>query len=168
MKASAQIRAGGLLLLAPLALALQLTDAVPPVWIFLVGLAAIAALADWVRRSAEQVAEHAGAGVGSLLNVSFGNAAELNLALFVLAKAQTPIVRRKSPVRSSAQRYCFWACPALISGLKQERHKFAQARSGCFRPFCCWSPSRFFWLPSSTLPSASRRPVRSSTCPTSS
>jgi hypothetical protein len=46
MTASALVRVGGPLLLAPLALTLHLTNAVPPVWIFLVGLAAIAVLAD--------------------------------------------------------------------------------------------------------------------------
>jgi Ca2+:H+ antiporter len=93
MKASALVRAGGPLLLAPFTVALHLTGAVPPLWIFLTRLAAIAVLADWVCRGTEQVAEHAGAAVGSLLNVTFGNAAELTLALFVLAKADTRIVQ---------------------------------------------------------------------------
>jgi calcium/proton exchanger cax len=66
---------------------------VAPVWIFLAGLVTIAVLADLVRRGTEQVAEHAGGAIGSLLNVSFGNAATLVLALFVLTKAQTQVVQ---------------------------------------------------------------------------
>ncbi len=130
MKASAQIRAGGPLALAPLALALHWSNAVPPIWIFLVGLAAIAVLADWVRRGTEQVAAHAGAAVGSLLNVSFGNAAELTLALFVLAKAETRVVQAQITGSIIGTTMLFLGVSALIGGLKQDRQKFDQAQVG--------------------------------------
>ena len=130
MKALALVRAGGLLLMAPLALALHLTNAVPAVWIFLIGLAAIAVLADWVRRGTQQVAEHAGAVIGSLLNVSFGNAAELTLALFVLATAETRVVQAQITGSIIGTTLLFLGLSALIGGLKQERQKFAQARVG--------------------------------------
>ena len=81
-----------LLLFVPLSLALRhLFDAVP-IWVFVTGAAAIGVLADWVRRATEQLAQRAGSTVGGLLNVSFGNIAELVLALFVLSQAQTRVV----------------------------------------------------------------------------
>ena len=81
------------LLSVPISLALHYADAAHPAAIFAVGLIAIAAVADWVRKATEQVAGHTGATIGSLLNVSFGNAAELVLALFVLNQAQTRVVQ---------------------------------------------------------------------------
>ena len=54
--------------------------------VFLTSAAAITVLADWIRRATEQLAERAGSTIGGLLNVSFGNIAELMLALFILPK----------------------------------------------------------------------------------
>jgi Ca2+:H+ antiporter len=57
---------------------------VPPVWTFVVAAAAIVPLAEWMRRATEAIAERKGGTIGGLLNVTFGNAAELVLAFFVL------------------------------------------------------------------------------------
>jgi hypothetical protein len=46
MSPSASVRKFGPLLLVPTSLVLHYTNVVPPVWIFLAGLAAIAVLAD--------------------------------------------------------------------------------------------------------------------------
>ena len=98
------VMAYALLLFVPLSLALRYLRDAPPTWVFLTSAAAITILADWIRRATEQLAQRAGSTIGGLLNVSFGNAAELLLALFVLSAAQT---RRRSPVRSSAPHCCF-------------------------------------------------------------
>jgi Ca2+:H+ antiporter len=130
MKSSAMIRRGGPLLLASLPLGLHYFDIVPSVWIFLAGLAAIAVLADWVRRGTEQVAVHAGATIGALLNVSFGNAAELTLGLFVLARAQTRIVQAQITGSIIGTTLLFLGISALIGGLRHERQKFSLAQVG--------------------------------------
>ena len=65
------------LLFIPLSLALRYLVDAPPTWVFLTGAAAIGVLADWIRRATEQLAERAGSAIGGLLNVSFGNTAEL-------------------------------------------------------------------------------------------
>jgi Ca2+/H+ antiporter len=49
-----------LLLFIPLSLALRYLIDAPPTWVFLASLAAIAALADWIRRATEQLADRAG------------------------------------------------------------------------------------------------------------
>jgi Ca2+:H+ antiporter len=82
-----------LLLFVPLSLALRYVLDAAPSWVFLTSAAAIAVLADWLRRATEQLAERAGSTIGGLLNVSFGNAAELVLALFILSAAQTRVVQ---------------------------------------------------------------------------
>ena len=79
-------------MLVPLSLALALLHA-PPLWVFAAAAAAIIPLSGWIRRATEQVAERAGPAIGGLLNVTFGNAAEFILALFVLLSGNTAVVK---------------------------------------------------------------------------
>ena len=81
-----------LLLLVPFSLSLAYFHAAP-LWVFVSAAAAIVPLAEWIRRATEQMAERAGSAIGGLLNVSFGNAAELILALFVLYSGKTSVVK---------------------------------------------------------------------------
>jgi calcium/proton exchanger cax len=94
------------------------------------GLAAIAVLADWVRHGTEQVAEHAGGAIGSLLNVSFGNAAEPVLALLVLASAHTEIVQAQITGSIIGTTLLFLRISALVGGMKRRRQTFSQERVG--------------------------------------
>ncbi|MBV9127710.1 MAG: calcium/proton exchanger [Verrucomicrobia bacterium] len=64
-----------------------------PSWVFLTAALAIIPLAEWVRRATEAVAEQLGPAIGGLLNVSFGNAPELILALFVLRAGEGEVVK---------------------------------------------------------------------------
>ena len=54
---------------------------------------AIIPLAGWMGRATEELAEHLGHGVGGLLNATFGNAAELIIALMALSKGLTGVVK---------------------------------------------------------------------------
>jgi Ca2+:H+ antiporter len=130
MKLATSIRQSAPLLFVPLSLALHYWSAARPIWIFLAGLVAIAVLADWVRRGTEQVAEHAGASIGSLLNVTFGNAAELVLALFVLSQAQTRIVQAQITGSIIGTTLLFLGISALAGGLRHERQTFDEAHVG--------------------------------------
>jgi Ca2+:H+ antiporter len=96
----------------------------------LCGLVAIAVLADWVRHGTEQVAAHAGDTIGSLLNVSFGNAAELVLALFVLSTAQTQVVQAQITGSIIGTTLLFFGIAALVGGLRRQRQTFSRARVG--------------------------------------
>ena len=69
---SIAIMAYALLLCVPLSLALRYLFDAPAGWVFLTGAAAIAGLADWLRRATDQLAERAGSTIGRLLNISFG------------------------------------------------------------------------------------------------
>jgi Ca2+:H+ antiporter len=126
----ATIRNAVLLLFVPLSLVLHHYSLVSPQWVFLSGLVAIGVLADWVRRGTEQVAEHAGNTIGSLLNVSFGNAAELVLALFVLSHAQTQVVQAQITGSIIGTTLLFFGIAALAGGLRHERQTFSQAQVG--------------------------------------
>jgi Ca2+:H+ antiporter len=119
-----------LLLFVPLSLTLHYFSLASPHWVFLAGLVAIGVLADWVRRATEQVADHAGSAIGSLLNVSFGNAAELVLALFVLSTAETRVVQAQITGSIIGTTLLFFGISALVGGLKHERQTFSQAQVG--------------------------------------
>lgn len=82
-----------LLALVPISLVLAAIDAVPRAIVFIVAILSIVPLAEWVRRATEHVAARAGSAVGGLLNVSFGNAPELILALFVLYGGHVAVVK---------------------------------------------------------------------------
>ncbi|MGA2848411.1 MAG: calcium/proton exchanger [Terracidiphilus sp.] len=118
------------LLIVPLALILNHFPVVPPAWVFLSGLVAIGVLADWVRRGTEQVASHSGNTIGSLLNVSFGNAAELVLALFVLSTAQPQVVQAQITGSIIGTTLLFLGIAALVGGLHHERQVFRQEHVG--------------------------------------
>jgi len=81
------------LVLVPLSLVLAAIGGVPRTAVFVVSILAIIPLAEWVRRSTEHVAARAGSAIGGLLNVSFGNAPELILALFVLQGGHVAVVK---------------------------------------------------------------------------
>jgi Ca2+:H+ antiporter len=81
-----------LLLLIPLALLLHYFHA-PPLAVFAAAALAIVPLAEWMRRGTEQIALRAGSVIGGLLNVTFGNMAELILALIVLRSGNLHVVK---------------------------------------------------------------------------
>jgi Ca2+:H+ antiporter len=76
-----------LLLALPLAIVFKVLQA-NDVWIFVISCIAIIPLAGLMGRATENLAETLGAGVGGLLNATFGNAAELIIALAALRKAR--------------------------------------------------------------------------------
>lgn len=82
-----------LLALVPVSLVLGYGLHASPLWVFFTATLAIIPLAEWIRRATEGVAEHAGSAIGGLLNVSFGNAAELILAIFVLQAGAGEVVK---------------------------------------------------------------------------
>src|SRR5271166_5047945 len=127
---AATILKTALLLSVPLSLALHHFSLAGQQWVFLSGLVAIGVLADWVRRGTEQVAEHAGSAIGSLLNVSFGNIAELVLALFVLSQAQTRVVQAQITGSIIGTNLLFLGIAILVGGVRHERQTFNRAQIG--------------------------------------
>jgi Ca2+:H+ antiporter len=83
-----------LLVFVPVAAALRFVPAFEnPTALFVVSCLAIIPLAGWMGRATEHLAEHLGEGVGGLLNATFGNAAELIIALFALSKGLEGVVK---------------------------------------------------------------------------
>jgi Ca2+:H+ antiporter len=82
-----------LLLALPAAVYLKVTHG-DPVWLFVASCVAIIPPAGLMGRATENLAETLGAGIGGLLNATFGNAAELIIALMMLYNAD-----RSDPTR---------------------------------------------------------------------
>jgi Ca2+:H+ antiporter len=83
-----------LLIFVPIAIALRFVPGLyNPTALFIVACLAIIPLAGWMGRATEHLAEHLGQGVGGLLNATFGNAAELIIALFALSKGLDGVVK---------------------------------------------------------------------------
>lgn len=82
-----------LLLFVPIALVLEYLVDAPPPFVFAAAVISIIPLAEWIRRATEQLAATVGSAIGGLLNVSFGNAAELIIALFVLSGGHGQVVK---------------------------------------------------------------------------
>jgi Ca2+:H+ antiporter len=78
--------------LVPLALALDLLD-VSPTAVFVGSALGVIPAAALMSDATEQLAEHSGPGVAGLLNVTFGNAPELIIALFALGDGLQEVVK---------------------------------------------------------------------------
>jgi Ca2+:H+ antiporter len=119
-----------LLLVVPLSRALRFLFDAPAGWVFLTSAAAITVLADWIRRTTEQLAERPGSTIGSLLNVSFGNTAELMLALFILRQANIRVVQAQITGSIIGTTLLFLGISALVDGIGRSRQTFNQASAG--------------------------------------
>ena len=82
-----------LLLLIPVALALTYLVHAAPLVQFIAAVAAIVPLAEWIRRATDELAHTLGSAIGGLLNVTFGNVAELLLGVFVLLDGHADVVK---------------------------------------------------------------------------
>ncbi len=82
-----------LLLAIPVSLALEYIFHAPPLLVFVASAIAIIPPAEWIRKATEQMAKLSGPAIGGLMNVTFGNLAELILALFVLASGSSIVVK---------------------------------------------------------------------------
>lgn len=83
-----------LLVFVPIAIALRFIPGLEnPTALFIVSCLAIIPLAGWMGKATEHLAEHLGEGIGGLLNATFGNAAELIIALFALSKGLEGVVK---------------------------------------------------------------------------
>jgi Ca2+:H+ antiporter len=80
-------------LFVPVSLVLEYVVHAPAAFVFATAILGIIPLAEWIRRSTEHLAATVGSTIGGLLNVSFGNAPELIIALFVLRAGHPDVVK---------------------------------------------------------------------------
>jgi Ca2+:H+ antiporter len=116
-----------LLIAVPVALALRCISA----WrndtlLFIVAALAIVPLAGWMGRATEQLAARSGAGVGGFLNATFGNAAELIIALVALNKGLTGVVKASITGSIIGNLLLVLGASTLVGGVRYRKQTFNQ------------------------------------------
>lgn len=119
-----------LLLLIPLSLGLHYFLHLDPIWTFATAILAIVPLAEWIRRATEQLAHRAGPAIGGLLTVTFGNTAELILALFVLMSGKVDVVKAQITGSIIGNSLLGLGLAIVIGSWGRERQSFKRERAG--------------------------------------
>jgi Ca2+:H+ antiporter len=117
--------------LVPVAIALRFLPSLEnPTALFIVSGLAIIPLAGWMGRATEHLAERLGQGVGGLLNATFGNAAELIIALFALSKGLTGVVKASITGSIIGNILLVLGLSFLSGGIKFPRQQFNRVAAG--------------------------------------
>src|SRR5215211_4818042 len=120
-----------LLVFVPVAIALRFLPSLEnPTALFVVSGLAIVPLAGWMGRATEHLAEHLGQGVGGLLNATFGNAAELIIALFALSKGLTGVVKASITGSIIGNVLLVLGLSFLAGGIKFRKQDFNRVAAG--------------------------------------
>jgi Ca2+:H+ antiporter len=119
-----------LLVFIPIALVLEFVVHADALWIFLASSAAIIPLAALMGRATEQLAERLGEGVGGLLNATFGNAAELIIAIVALRAGLFDLVKASITGSIIGNILLVFGASALWGGVKFERQQFNRTAAG--------------------------------------
>ncbi|WP_309571581.1 calcium/proton exchanger [Deinococcus sp.] len=121
-----------LLAFIPISLLLEYVFHAPPLWVFCTAVLAIVPLADWLRKGTEHVAVHAGPTIGGLLNVTFGNMAELIIAIFILMTGNTQVVKAQITGSIIGNALLGLGLAIVVAGFanRGERQKFNAANAG--------------------------------------
>jgi Ca2+:H+ antiporter len=118
-----------LLALVPLALVLEWSHA-DPLLIFITSGLAIIPLAGLMGEATEKLTHHVGAGLGGLLNASFGNAAELIIAVMALRQGLHDVVKASITGSILGNILLVLGVSMVAGGLRYERQRFNRTAAG--------------------------------------
>jgi len=118
-----------LLAFVPISAFLAYVIHAPAVWVFATAIVGIVPLAEWMRRSTEQVAHRAGSAIGGLLNVTFGNLAELIIALFVLNVGNIEVVKAQITGSIIGNSLLGLGLAIVVGGWGREKQSFKPERA---------------------------------------
>jgi Ca2+:H+ antiporter len=109
----------------PIAVALDLAGAGAAL-VFTASALGVIPTAALMGRATEELATRSGPGIGGLLNVTFGNAPELIIALFALHKGLQEVVKASLVGSILGNVLLVMGAAMLFGGLKRERQRFAR------------------------------------------
>ena len=113
-----------LLLFIPVALAMEYLVHASAVVVFVTSALAIIPLAGLMGQATERIAERMGEGVGGLLNATFGNAAELIIALIALNAGLHDLVKASITGSIIGNVLLVFGLSALMGGLRFQTQTF--------------------------------------------
>ncbi len=118
-----------LLLFVPIAGVLHLMHA-PATFTFAAAALAIIPLAGLMGEATERLAERLGPGIGGLLNATFGNAAELIIALFALFRGLDEVVKASITGSIIGNMLLVLGASLVAGGLKYRIQRFNKTAAG--------------------------------------
>jgi Ca2+:H+ antiporter len=150
-----------LLVFIPIAAVLHYSHA-PELWTFLASGLAIVPLAGWMGKATESLAERLGAGIGGLLNATFGNAAEMIIAVQGLRAGLSEVVKASLTGSILGNLLLVFGASALAGGLKYRHQKFNRTAAAMSATLMALSaigllvPALFHWVTHGSSGSAER------------
>jgi Ca2+:H+ antiporter len=115
--------------LIPIAVALDIAG-VPATIVFAVSALGIIPTAALMGRATEELAARSGPGIGGLLNVTFGNAPELIIALFALGKGLQEVVKASIVGSIIGNILLVLGAAMLAGGIGREKQTFSKTGAG--------------------------------------
>ncbi|HEV3051023.1 MAG TPA: calcium/proton exchanger [Longimicrobium sp.] len=151
-----------LLVFVPIAMLMEWVLHSPPTLIFVVACLGIIPLAGMMGHATEEIAEHVGQGLGGLLNATFGNAAELIIAIMALRAGYFDLVKASITGSIIGNVLLVFGLSALVGGLKYETQRFNRTAAGLGSTLLVLSavglvvPAVFHMIVGNTAPTAER------------
>ncbi|HEY5942340.1 MAG TPA: calcium/proton exchanger [Solirubrobacterales bacterium] len=115
--------------LIPVALALELTHS-PATLVFAASALGIIPTAALMGRATEELAARSGPGIGGFLNVTFGNAPELIIALFALSQGLQEVVKASLVGSILGNLLLVLGAAMLAGGLRRDKQTFNPTSAG--------------------------------------
>jgi Ca2+:H+ antiporter len=113
-----------LLVFVPITIGLHFAQPESHTLIFLMACLAIVPLAGWLGHATEDLSRRTGEGVGGLLNATFGNAAELIIAIMALRQGLYPVVKASLTGSIIGNVLLVFGASVLAGGFKFKRQRF--------------------------------------------
>lgn len=140
-----------LLIFIPIAVIFHYTHR-PAIWTFIASGLAIVPLAGWMGKATESLSEKLGAGVGGLLNATFGNAAEMIIAFQGLRAGLTEVVKASITGSILGNILLVLGLSIVAGGLKYKNQKFNRTAASMSATLMALSaiglliPAVFHWV----------------------
>ncbi|HEY8996437.1 MAG TPA: calcium/proton exchanger [Edaphobacter sp.] len=115
-----------LLVFVPVTIALEFLRPEAHTWIFISACLSVIPLAGLLGRATEEIAERLGEGIGGLLNATFGNAAELIIAIAALQKGLYDVVKASLTGSIIGNVLLVFGLSAFCGGFKYKKQTFNQ------------------------------------------
>jgi Ca2+:H+ antiporter len=122
-------RLNALVVFLPIALGLRLAGA-NDVLVFVTSAVAVLPLAGLIGAATEEVAKYVGAGLGGLLNATFGNAAELIIVVLALQRGLTEVVKASLTGSVLGNLLLVLGLAMLVGGWNRDKQTFNRTHAG--------------------------------------
>jgi len=118
-----------MLVFVPVSIVLEVLHA-SPIWIFVSAALAIIPLAGLMGKATEHLSHSLGAGPGGLLNATFGNAAELIIALMAMQKGLYDVVKASIAGSIIGNILLVLGLSVIVGGVKHKKQIFNRTAAG--------------------------------------